>query len=273
MHVLIVGFGATGQILATNLVAQGHQVTGMRRQPVPQSTVTGITMLAQSVHTSHLNQLAPIDWVYVLLTPDERTEAAYQRIFIDSLAPLYQALKQHPVQKVVFVSSTSVYGKGQGEHLDESSPIQPDTPTAKVLAQAEQAWRDYWQEKLVIVRPSGIYANNRLRLVHWVQQQKPVLANQWTNRIHIHDLAGFLAYLTHLVAIAPLYVVSDRQPAYQHEVLQFIASQLACDMPPVVPAGISGKRLSSALMQNSGYLLAYPDYYTGYRAVLSTILR
>lgn len=134
MHVLIIGLGNIGSLLATNLVAMGHQVTGINRSP---RTIAGVKTIAQPVQQLNLAQVVPIDWVYVILSPDDRSAYSYQHVFMDSIAPLQQALRQHPVQRVVFISSSSVYGSGQGEWMDETTPPQPDTPTAQVLWQAE----------------------------------------------------------------------------------------------------------------------------------------
>lgn len=266
MHVLIVGLGDIGRKLAANLVAQGHAVTGMSRTA---QTLTDVRHLAQSVHQANFEQLAPIDWVYVLLTPDARTVDSYAHIFVDSLNPLYAALQNHSVQRVVFISSTSVYGSGQGDWMDESTPPQPDTPTATVLWQAEQQWQQTWAEKLIVVRPSGIYGSNRLRLINWVEQAKPVKCNQWTNRIHSYDLAGFLAHLISLQTLLPLYLATDNQPSLQHEVLDYIAKQRG--IPPVakIDAALSGKKLCNLKLRQSGYILQYPSYIEGYHAIAS----
>jgi nucleoside-diphosphate-sugar epimerase len=261
MHVLIVGLGSIGSQLATNLVAMGHQVTGLNRSP---RSIAGVTSITQTVHQASLVQLPPVDWVYVVLTPDERTTDSYRHIFIDSIAPLHQALRQHPVQRVVFISSSSVYGSGQGEWMDESTPAQPDTPTAQVLWQAEQQWHQIWANKLVVVRPSGIYGPGRLRLIDWVKQGKPVKRNQWTNRIHSEDLIGFLAHLTTLTHIAPLYLATDRKPSLQHEVLEYLAQQLRLEKVTTIDAPVAGKRLRSQPLIDSGYVLKYPDYQKGY---------
>ena len=273
MHVLIVGLGGIGRLLATNLVAQGHTVTGMSRTPqVMEGDLSGVKHLAQSVHEANFDQLSPIDWVYVLLTPDARRAESYSHIFIDSLLPLYAALQNHPIQRVVFISSTSVFGDGQGEWMDESTPPQPDTPTAVVLWQAEQQWRQVWAEKLVVVRPSGIYGPDRLRIISWVQQAKPVKLNQWTNRIHSDDLAGFLTHLIDLNSLLPLYIATDEQPVLQNEVLDYVAQQLKLSSVPSIDAAVAGKRLHCKNLLQSGYVLKYPNYQIGYTAILDLLV-
>lgn len=267
MHVLIIGLGKSGKLLAQQLLKQGHQVTGISRRS---QQLDGVCHVAQSVHEADYAQLPPIDWVYVLLTPDERSVAAYQHTFIDSLQPIATALSTHPIQKVVFVSSTSVYGQGQGELVNELTAPQPETPTAQVLWQAEQQWKAYWQDRLVVVRPSGLYANDRLRLIRWVQEAKPVPMNVWTNRIHIEDLAGILARLIDMTDLSPCYLATDGHPVFQDEVLDQIAVWLELAFPMKIMAPTTGKQLKSCLLNELSYNFRYPTWKEGYAAIVKS---
>lgn len=266
MHVLIVGFGETAKLLANSLLAQGHQVTGLSRRGLPYPAVR---MLAQDIHQADFSTVPPVEVVYVLLSPDVRQVTAYQHTFLHSLQPLYQALLPHSVQRVVFVSSTSVYGAGQGEQVDELTlPAPAAGSTAAVLWEAEQQWREVWQDRLIIVRPSGIYGPNRLRLVRWVQSAKPVALNQWTNRIHIQDLALILAGFASDMPAEKLYVVTDMQPALQHDVLDGIADWLGLPAVPRLPAAVSGKQLMAANLTKKGYQFLFPSWREGYLSVI-----
>lgn len=266
MHVLIVGFGETAKLLANNLLAQGHQVTGLSRRGVPYHAVQ---MLAQPVQQPHFSTLAAVDMLYVLLSPDQRSVDAYARTFLHSLQPLFAALQAHPVQRVVLVSSSSVYGPGWGEQVDELTVPQPEAgSTAAVLWAAEQQWREVWQQRLVVVRPSGIYGPGRLRLLRWVQSGQPVQLNQWTNRIHIQDLAAILACLASDSVVEPLYVVTDMQPVLQDEVLDGIAAFLGLPVLDKKEGMLSGKRLLPSRLITQGYHYLYPTWKEGYLAII-----
>ncbi|RYZ88166.1 MAG: NAD-dependent epimerase/dehydratase family protein, partial [Moraxellaceae bacterium] len=244
---------------------------------------SGVRHLAQPVQAVDLAGVPAIDWVYVILSPDARTAEAYQQVFCASLAPLYQALQPHPVQRVVFVSSTSVYGAQQGEWVDENSVINPAThpltATAQVLWQAEQQWRERWQNRLIVVRPSGIYGAQRQRLLNWVKQAKPVKTGQWTNRIHEADLAGFLSHLLSLAKTSvntinassdeALYVLTDQCPVQQHKVLDYIANLLHLKPLERIESPVTGKRIRSLYLADSGYVLRYPSYIEGYAAIIA----
>lgn len=267
MHVLIIGLGDTGKRVASNLLAQGHQVTGVSRRV---QQLSGVQHLAQDVQQADYTTLQPIDWVYILLTPDERTEAAYQRIFIESILPISRALAQHPIQKIVFISSTSVYGQHSAEWVDEDSSTNPTSPTAKLLLQAEHSWREQWHNKLIVVRPSGIYSATRQRLIRWVREGKPVQRNQWTNRIHIEDLAGLLTQLIHCKQPSALYIATDQLPALQDEVLDGIAELLKLPLVEKIEASPSGKRLKSKKIDEIAYVFRYASWQKGYLNMINT---
>ncbi len=59
--------------------------------------------------TLDLSEIAPVDVVYILLSPDDSTVEGYQHTYVDSIEPIRQALKSHPVKRLIVVSSTRVY--------------------------------------------------------------------------------------------------------------------------------------------------------------------
>ena len=268
MHHLIVGMGALGQQLARALLQDGQQVTGLRRTPMQ---VAGVQMLAQSVQQADLSAVLPIQQVYVILTPDRYDAAGYRQAFIDTIEPLRQALSAHPIQRLYFISSTSVYGQDQGEWVDEQAPTHPRGHNGQVLLQAEQLWRHVYPEQLVVIRPSGIYGAGRLRLINWLRGGRPVATQAWSNRIHSDDLVGFLAHLARQTSVQDCYIATDSQPIMQDELLAMLAAQLQLPMVAREQAEVSGKRLSNMRLLQSGYRLRYPDSASGYQAVLSDV--
>jgi len=265
MHSLIVGMGELGQQLARVLIQQGHQVTGLRRTPIQ---LAGVQMLAQAVQQADLTDVAPIQQVYVILTPDRYDAAGYRQAFVETIEPLRQALSIHPVQRLYFISSTSVYGQDQGEWVDEQSPTQPNGYNGQVLLEAEQLWRAAYPEQLVVIRPSGIYDATRLRLITWLRAGRPVPTQAWSNRIHSEDLVGFLAYLANQNSVKTCYIVTDSQPIQQDEILAGLAAWLNLPMVKCEQRQVSGKRLSNQCLLASGYPLRYPDWQSGYADIL-----
>lgn len=266
MHILMIGMGDTGFRVAQQLQHAGHRITGVKRT---QTQDYPWQMLYQSATNLHLPQdLPPIDRVLVILSPDTREAQAYRQTFLDTVQPIFTALKLHPIDRVILVSSTSVYGEDQGQWVDEYTPPDPKTPTSAMLWQAEQAWRAAWGDRLVVVRPSGIYGPDRLRLIRWVQSGKPVSSAQWTNRIHIDDLTQGLARLADIDAAYALYIATDQTPVLQHQLLEQLAIWMQVAPVPVVASAVEGKRIRSMRWSSVQPNMRYPSWSDGYQSIL-----
>jgi nucleoside-diphosphate-sugar epimerase len=97
-------------------------------------------------------------------------------------------------QRVVYISTSGVYGDCNGANIDETQPLNAQTPRAQRRVDAEQCLRTWSMANgisLSILRAPGIYAAERLPLPR-LQKRTPVL-NQgedvYTNHIHADDLA------------------------------------------------------------------------------------
>lgn len=258
MHILLVGMGDTSRRIVPLLQAKGHHVSGIRRHPRGDE---GCLVLAQDIHQPDLSALAPIDWVYVILSPDQMDANSYQRTYVESVAPLTHALRAHPIQRIVFVSSTSVYGQNAGEWINEHSPTQPQRFNGQLLLQAERAWQQAWPDRVTVVRPSGIYSAERRRLYRLIEQGKPIATQAWSNRIHIDDLAAFLAHLVEVNGLEHIYLASDDVPVELDRILQALAGEQPL---PRQAAAISGKRILNFSLKRTGFQLKYPSWQSGY---------
>ncbi len=67
--------------------------------------------------------------------------------------------KINKITKIIFISSTSVYGKNQG-HVTEKSPFDSSSKNALVLREAENYLKKNFSN-LSIIRPGGLYGQKR----------------------------------------------------------------------------------------------------------------
>lgn len=273
--VLIAGCGDVGSRLAGRLVAEGHEVTGLRRSPF---TLPGVTPLVADVREPSTLQLpAGLDVVFIILAPagGESGEDAYRATYHDGTRHLLAALAGQSLRRVFWVSSSGVYGQDDGSWVDETSPAVPATATGRVLL-ASEALVQAAPWPATVVRFSGLYGPGRLRLVRWIDAGRPVQAEppSWTNRLHVEDAAGLLAFLfAHCLAgteLEGLYIGTDDVPAPQHEVLDWLADHLGRPrVAHVTQAGAgSNKRLSNGRVRALGFHCRYRDYRDGYAAVM-----
>ena len=215
MHILFIGYGKTSRRVAKQLFEQGHQITTISQSP---KTDEFATHLIQDVHQLDLAHVAAIDWVYVLLSPSQSSIEGYQQTYVDSVAPIVAALKQHPIQKIVVVSSTRVYGENKGERIDDESLIQPIDEQGRLLWKMEQLYQHAFPNQCIIIRPTGIYGISVARMIKLAEATQSYLQIHWSNRIHMDDLARFLAKLIHVEHPENSYIVSKLKPLLFHRV-------------------------------------------------------
>ena len=101
-------------------------------------------------------------------------------------------------QRLVYISTTGVYGHCQGSWVDETHRTQPATARAKRRLSAESQLREWGIRRGVtvsILRVPGIYAQNRLPLQRLKNGTPTLIAaeDSYTNHIHAEDLARMAA--------------------------------------------------------------------------------
>ncbi|MFJ5954551.1 SDR family oxidoreductase [Paenarthrobacter sp. NPDC092416] len=280
MTVLMVGCGDLGTEAGLRLAAQGHRVIGWRRSP--EKLPAGIDPVKADL--AHELPTIPhdVDSVIIAVTPNSSTPEAYRATYVDGLNNVIDTLKRDAVtpRRILFVSSTAVYGDADGGDVDELTPADADSFSGNILREAEEllARRFIGTETLTTsLRLGGIYGPGRTRLIDQVTTGSALIPDQprFTNRIHRDDAA---AAIVHLVTMPgdpdPVYLGVDTNPAELGDVLRFLANELGCDEPARghVPATRSGsKRCSSRKLQATGFEFTYPTFVEGYRAVLAGI--
>lgn len=286
-QVLIIGCGDLGSAVASRLIQQHLQVTGVKRTPVEIPGVTVITAdVTEPASLIPLTLLTPQIILYCVAA-DGQTDAQYQAHYVDGLKHVLNTQSANTQLKhVFFVSSTRVYGQQTDQLLDETVAAIPNDFGGERLLQGEQLLtalvnghypKSSYQS--TVLRLSGIYGPGRLRMIRLAETGQWPAQDSWSNRIHLDDAAAFITYLIQKVlagqAILHTYIVTDSQPVSQYEVLGWIAEQLRAHKPATAlqprQSSLSGKRLRNAAMLASGYQMQYPDYQAGYGALINSL--
>lgn len=155
MKILIIGSGHVGKALATRLRGEGHHVTSTTTTPAKvdelKTLVDEVAVLQGSETDKVAAAAAGCDAIIVTVAPNvkntrtvEEREFHYNEVLVKSCASAAQACP-----RVIFASSTSVYGDG-GEG---SAPISEETPTSN----HEEPSSKYYQlaEQQVLANPQG----------------------------------------------------------------------------------------------------------------------
>ncbi len=275
MAVVIAGCGDLGTETGLRFAAMGHRVIGLRRSA--EKLPRGIE--GQSVDLSAEIPTLPADTsiVVIAMSPDERSVDGYRAAYVDSVLRVAQAIHHDCAvpPRVLFVSSTAVYGVDDGAWVDASTPTGPIAPTAVVLREAEETLLEKIPEA-TILRLGGIYGPGRNRQIDRIRDGRETILSEprFTNQIHRDDAA---AAIVHLMTMRDwpktVYIGVDDRPVDRREIVEFLARSLDLPVPSVAAAsarsaGSRGKRCHNTRLRESGFVFSYPTYREGYAAVL-----
>jgi len=275
-RILIAGCGDLGERVARLLLARGDEVHALRRHPP--SDAGGIRWLAADLACAETLADLPhgITRLIFLPAPDARQADAYRAVFLDGLRHVLDALDTASLQRVLFVSSSAVYGEHGEEWVDEATPPAPLGFNGRVLREAELALQDYRCDSIVL-RLAGLYGPGRLQLIDRLragQASAPRQSRHWANRIHVDDAAAAIVHLLALRDHQALYVGADDTPLPLDVLYDSLAALVGAPKPPdgSAPAGVGSKRLSNARLKASGFRFRWPDTLKGYAALLDGAL-
>ena len=279
LRVLLVGCGD----LATRLAQRGAddwRFTGLRRRNVAVPGVEVVAGDACSPETLQSLLAQGVDVVVATLTPTAFTDEGYGAGYVAPAAALRAACEALPPslrpRRLLWVSSTRVYGESGGGWVDENTEPQPQGFAGRRLLEAERTLQAS-EVPTTVVRFSGIYGPGRDRLIRAVKGGRvaPAVPVQWTNRIHSEDCAGVLAHLIERelrgAAVADVYIGSDCAPVSAHEVQSWLAQRLGVSpVEETVADSVSaGRRCSNQRLLDSGYRFRYPTWQDGYQELLA----
>jgi nucleoside-diphosphate-sugar epimerase len=286
MRVLIVGCGYVGVPLGAALVAAGHTVVGLRRtdRAADSLRAAGIEPVTADVtDLGSLRQVAgPFDWVVNTVAAGAGGGVdSYRQVYEEGTRNLLEWLDANPPKRLVYTSSTGVYGQDDGSVIKESSPTEPVAPTARVLVETERLWFEAAQQRnfpVVILRVAGIYGPDR---GHWFKQylaneaKIPGTGQRILNMIHRDDLVRIIIAALQSGRVGEVYNAVDDEPVTMIHFFRFLSETLGKNMPPFVAEeedqprkrGVTNKRVSNRkLKMELGCPYLYPTYRQGYTA-------
>ncbi len=156
-------------------------------------------------------------------------------------------------RRIVYLSTTGVYGDCGGDWVDETRPARPSVDRARRRWDAEQqlrAWREHAGGELVILRVAGIYGPGKLPLAR-LHKGAPMIAEAhapWTNRIHADDLATVLLAALSKGRDGEVYNVCDGHPGNMADYFNRVADLAGLPRPPVIGPDQAREQLSAGLL-------------------------
>lgn len=290
MRVAILGCGYVGLATGHQLKSDGHGVVGVRRSEAGLNAIEDAGfegVQADMTDPEAMERLPEADWLIFAASVGRDGSQSARELYVETLERVvteYASRSRTPT-RLVYTSSTGVYGDHGGEWVDEDTPPRPSGQRGETLLEAEEIALDTAFEHGIegtVLRFGGLYGPGRYRLERYLNRP---ITEGYRNATHRRDAAGAIAYiLTSDVARDTVVLVVDNEPVEKHAFVEWLAKQCGESPPPcltleerLASADLStsardrlrsNKRCRNDRLRSFGYELAVPTVWEGYRPAI-----
>lgn len=228
MQHLILGYGYCGYYLAQHLLNQGQPVTAVSRsQTMP--ALPGLNHVRHDVQQG-FTWMDQDTTLYYLIPPfSSGTE--------DQFLSQVLATSQLAAQKVIYCSTSGVYGDHKGAWVDEESPCLIQSTRQARRLDAEKQWLAFCDQRQIPchrLRLAGIYGPYRLPISNALQQTPLIQPDEapFINHIYVEDLAKIMAALGEKTNPSLILNVADGKPGKMGDLQRLTAEALQASPAP-----------------------------------------
>lgn len=208
-------------------------------------------------------------------------------VYAQGLANVLAAMPR-TVKRVIYISTTGVYGAAGGDWVDEQTPPDPQRDGGKASLAAEEVLRNHTIGKnSIILRLAGIYGPKRVPYIDKLRAGEPlaVPSEGWLNLIHVNDAAAIVLAVDRWTAENKFddgpagFCVSDGHPVVRGDYYREVARLIGAAEPtfvepdadsPAAARARTDKRISNRKLVDTIHpSFRYPDYRTGLSAILA----
>jgi len=286
MKRLIIGCGYLGTRAAALWSGQGDEVWALTRSPARSEEFRsrGWHPLAGDVTDPQSLPIWPeVDTLLYAVGFDRAAGRPIREVYVEGLRNVLTTLPDS-LSRVIYISSTGVYGETAGDVVDEASRCVPSRDNGRACLAAEELVRadPRFGSRSIILRLAGIYGPGRVPHRDLLErgQPLPVVADGYLNLIHVDDAARCVLTVAERGTAPNLYLVSDGQPVVRRDYYQDIARLLqapeprfeppAADSPVALRAQASKRVSNEKLVRELGFTFQYPTARAGLTAILAT---
>lgn len=195
----ILGCGWLGFPLATALVKHQYHIHGSSTSQEKLNTLETsgidpfyIELSENGIKGAIDSFLEQLDLLVINVPP--RLRKAPRESYTEKMRLLHTAIKKTPLKRIIFVSSTSVYGNIDAV-LNEDSPAQPNTESGKQLLASEKIFYEDRELQSTIIRFGGLIGPKRHPVTFLAGKTDLKNGEEPINLIHLDDCIGIIKQL------------------------------------------------------------------------------
>lgn len=194
-----------------------------------------------------------------------KTRGSYQQAYLTTAKNIYDQLKKGAhLKRLIYLSSTSVYGEQNGKQVTETSELNPQSENSQILIETEDLYLTKIARlaRVSVLRLSGIYGPGRTygQRVQFLSKHEPLKgANNFINAVHQEDIVRAIEWvITH--ELTGLYNVCCDKHLTKRELYNQVTKREG--LPPLNwdmsnPISADNKKVVSDKLKATGFTFAH----------------
>ncbi|HEV3344088.1 MAG TPA: SDR family oxidoreductase [Pirellulales bacterium] len=281
---MIVGCGYLGHRVARRWLAAGDLVYAVTRRAERAAAWQGEgirPIVADVTRPETLAGLPAVDSVLYAVGHDATSGQTHQASYAGGLRNVLGALSPN-FRRLIYISSTGVYGDRRGDWVDEETPCEPQRAAGQACLAAERMLEEHrLAQRAVILRLAGLYGPDRIPRQTALLAGDPIDAPQhgFLNLIHVDDaVEAVLAAASADLQLPRRFLVSDGAPVERSEYYAELARLVGAPPPrfrapdgetPAHARAGADKRISNArMLAELKVVPRFPSYREGLKAIV-----
>ncbi len=208
-------------------------------------------------------------------------------LIIDSIPPvdnelgvkknLVNTLKDYPLKRYFYLSTTGVYGKTDGLLTTEKTERTPISERGQRRLDTENLLLNSLNCSVTNFRLPGIYGPGRGTGIALKNKRYPYIENgsRWSNRVHVDDIVGVLKKSISITEELPTFLnLCDSHPTLTKDVVKFYCEKFNLELPKSISykeaeekgyqSLLANHKVSNELLLKTlNYQFKYPSYIEG----------
>ncbi|NLY02970.1 MAG: SDR family oxidoreductase [Rhodopirellula sp.] len=283
---LIFGCGYLGMRAARRWLAEPGEVFAVTRSSRRAAELESegiVPILADVTRPDSLVGFPSADTVLYSIGYDPRGEASREEVYVGGLQAALAALPPE-IGRLLYVSSTGVYGDSDGRPVDEDSPCRPNRESGRAILAAEQFLRQHpFSRRAIVLRLAGMYGPQRIPRIADLRAGRPLNVPEGAhlNLIHVDDAVAAILAAESRADPPAVYNICDGQPCSRRVFYRCLAGLLGQPEPQFVElsreeaasqrAGADKQVLNARMVADLGISLGYPSFREGLAAIVASI--
>ena len=267
MQLSIMGCGWLGQPLAQQLLQDGHDVVATCRSEDKKNQLeqlglnTHIFNLGDSLRSKEMLDVLQTDVLILNIPPGGKHIQA--DFFTQQMCALVKEAKSLGTKRLLFISTTAVYGEVQGE-ITERSPCQPTTLSAQAHLKIEHRIKETFGDDASILRLAGLVGQQRHPASYLAAKVDLQNALQKVNLVHQHDVIAAIKQIIQLDHFGHVLHLSAHDHPTREAYYRWACAQLNLTLPRFIHTADdkTGKQINAQwTCEQLELQLKYPSPY------------